>query len=93
MIVTFNRMMKNNFHHKIESIKPVSVQATVFLCLWVMQSDGGYKFSPHRGLVLGGGIDRNRVRKHEHLEGAVITKMTSEFGLVCELFWSMCRHG
>lgn len=30
MIVIFNRTMKNNFNHKIESIKPISVQATVF---------------------------------------------------------------
>lgn len=34
MIVTFNRMMENNFHHKIQSIKPVSVQATVFFFIF-----------------------------------------------------------
>lgn len=42
-----------------------------------MQSNVQYKFSPHGSLVLSGGTNRNKVRKHEHLEGTVITKMTS----------------
>lgn len=69
MMFAVNKLKENNFNHKIKSVKPVSVQATVFLCLWVKESSVGYDFSSHGSLVLSGGTDANKVRKHEYLNG------------------------
>lgn len=53
----------------------------------------GNDFSSHGSLVLSGGADANKVRKHEHLiyflfffkhehfNGTVITKMTSMYSI------------
>ena len=41
----------------------------------------GYDFSSHGSLVLSGGTGANKVRKHEHLNGTVISKMTSMYSI------------
>lgn len=48
-----------------------------FMCVVSAFRAMRYKFSPHGSLVLSGGMNTNKVRKHEHLEGTVTTKMAS----------------